>query len=195
MHKKYYLIIGTLIFIGLMLIFFVIAPAANQIKKDKLLISAEKNNLKDLLALGQNITTNQKNLNYVEKNLEALGEPFLKKGEELKFITDLERIATENGIEQEILFNNDSGETSGGAKIVPVEIRLNGGLYNTMNYINSLEKINYYININRIRINSSGAVNYAKKAGQQTAKDGKAEEVIVEEYILSVNISAITYWK
>ena len=69
MHKKYYLIIGTLIFIGLMLIFFVIAPAANQIKKDKLLISAEKNNLKDLLALGQNITTNQKNLNYVEKNL------------------------------------------------------------------------------------------------------------------------------
>ncbi|NMC51725.1 type 4a pilus biogenesis protein PilO [Candidatus Kuenenbacteria bacterium] len=195
MHKKYYLIIGTLIFIGLMLIFFVIAPAANQIKKDKLLISAEKNNLKDLLALGQNITTNQKNLNYVEKNLEALGEPFLKKGEELKFITDLERIATENGIEQEILFNNDSGEAPGGAKIVPVEIRLNGGLHNTMNYINSLEKINYYININRIRINSSGTVNYTKKAGQQTAKDGKAEEVIVEEHILSVNISAITYWK
>jgi hypothetical protein len=64
-----------------------------------------------------------------------------------------------------------------------------------VSYINDLEKLNYYINIKKITIDSSGAAKAIKKAGQQTPKAEDNTENTTSAALLSLDLTAITYWQ
>ncbi len=74
------------------------------------------------------------------------------KGDELKLITMLENLATENNITQKI---DSSNLDAIKGDSVNISLSLNGDYENIINYLAALEKKDYFINISMLRIASA----------------------------------------
>ncbi|NMB48806.1 type 4a pilus biogenesis protein PilO [Candidatus Kuenenbacteria bacterium] len=193
MKKNNLLLLVLLPCMTLVLIFLAIWPAARSLSQNKQIIAQNRQAMADLLARGQNIDKNQKNLNLIEGNLGLLDEAYLKRGEELNFITDLERAATNNNIEQTINFNNELGQEQGGVRAIPFELRISGDMLEIMAYINTLERLPYYINIGRIELASGNTRETKQTSTQVYQEEGESETAI--KNIISANLTGVTYWK
>ena len=194
MKNKNLIIFGTLLIISILLISFGVAPTANKIIADKKIIIEEKNKMNDLLLKGQNIIKNKNNITKIEDQLKLLDDAYLKIGEELTFITDLEEVAAKNNIEQTIIFNNTESTEINSAKAIAISLQLSGGVKEIMSYINDLEKFDYYIDITKINLSSRGLTTSNKRAGEQTY-EGLLKPEEEPTAILSANLSGLTYWK
>ena len=128
---------------------------------------------------------------------DTLNGVFLITGEELGFITDLENVASKNNMKQIIDFDNSKYEITQDIKIIPLQLRLNGSLENLISYINSLEKLDYYIEINQIDINTSINKSKRKSSGltMGNKKEGEGEIEGEEDVELSIKLDGLTYWK
>jgi len=186
---------NLLIFLGLVvgcaiLIFGVISPAICGIKEDNRKINEEKTKTAELIAKGNSISRNRQNLTKVEQESNVLEKPFLRTGEELNFITDLESRADKSGVEQIIYFDDTKGVEDKNIKKIPLELQLSSGLDNLISYINSLEELDYYINISEINI-TSGSHSEVRQRANQIREDDFSEG----DLTLSVKIKALTYWE
>jgi Tfp pilus assembly protein PilO len=198
MRDKNLILLILLLMATILLIFFGIVPGAKSLRQDKQIITAEMEKMRSLLTQGQNIVKNKNNLSVVESELGLLEATSLKIGEELNFITDLEKTAARNNIEQKITFNNlEVVEDIDGAKAIPISLYLTGGTREIMSYINDLEKLDYYVNITRISLSANGASSEGKHAGEQTYLDQEENENQTEQpaTTLSANLYGLTYWK
>lgn len=84
------------------------------------------------------------------------------------------------------LFDNQQEEK---IKAIALKLEITGNLANTISYINTLEMLDYYININKIDINSAQRQSSKKFPGQLKPE---TEEQTTN---LSVRLDALTYWK
>ena len=192
-NKKYILILIGLFALSLGLLGWVIRPAVKNIKENNDEISYQKEKLAKLLQEGQSVLENQKNLSLVKTNIQSLSSVWLRVGEELKFITDLEQAAAENNLEQVIYFDNTQGNDEIKIKVIPLELQITGELNNIMSYINALEALDYYINIDKVIINAS--LSRGTKRFSQQVKDEGVEETEQSVTNLSVRLNGLTYWQ
>ncbi|HRY63656.1 MAG TPA: hypothetical protein P5267_03595 [Patescibacteria group bacterium] len=197
MKNKNFIILAALLIISILLITLGIAPTAKKILADNRAITEEKEKMNNLLLRGQNIVKNKNNLAVVEEQLALIENAYLQTGQELAFITDLEKTAAKNNIEQSIIFNNTEITEVNGLKAIPLSLQLTGGVEEIMNYINDLERFDYYIDIERISLSSQGVATSSRRAGEQSYQEQENDQKTNGQSTatLSVSLQGLTYWK
>lgn len=157
-----------LIFIWTVLIFVVIFVfIVSNIKKIKAIaqeVTETEKYLQALQSSGQSKKEAEENYRLIKKDIPTLATVILQRGQELSLITSLEEIANQNNLQQKMnIYLSDSKTTNTLPKenqtidnnSFPFQLTIDGNLINFLNYLNDLEKLNYYLNITSIKINQS----------------------------------------
>lgn len=173
---------GFFIFILAMIIFLVIFPSIKEIKRIKDDIYAQKVDLEIKYKRGQDLRKVTEKLNLIKDRLFLLDNVFVKKENNLQFITKLEEIAEKNNISQKI--NIVSPEELSGKKFqeAPLNIIASGSLSDQLNYLSELENLPPYINIYDLSVSSGPA------SKSNTDNSG------TENNQVSLNILSKIYW-
>lgn len=88
-------------------------------------------------------------INEVKKEAASFPNYIFKTGDELILITNLESIATKNNLTQKIESSNFDNITNHTAVLSLTTL---GGYLNTIKYLNDLEKLNYFISVQRLEL-------------------------------------------
>lgn len=134
------------------LCYFVIWPFYNEIKR----INAEINNrLSSLEGKELKINNIKENLADLAKIKDELAKKniFIKKGEELSFIQEIERLADKYQIEQ--IPNIGTPQKESDESFLPVKITLFGEFDKILKFVNELDKTNYYLIVNLVNLTAS----------------------------------------
>lgn len=155
-NKEFYLIFLWIILIFTIVIIFIF-PNINKISAAANKINTTLAKLENLEKTNQNKQEMEKNYQLIKNNYPTLEQLVPKAGEELNFITSLEEIASRNNVQQKMnLLPQEEGDTkTRGFNILPFQLTLDGNLYNIFNYLNDLENNNYYLNIDKIKIDKN----------------------------------------
>lgn len=159
------------------IIAFSIWPNIQKIKWINIEIKAQKEELEmGLVKLSRSFASGE--LRAVSAKLTELDKLFIKKGHEIDFIAMLENIAKENNIKQKLNINNlEEINNCKGYKKAPLQIFTQGSFLDAMNYLAELERLDYYINIDKIDIAALDSAN--NENGKENVK---------------ITISANAYW-
>jgi len=180
--KKIYLLIAIILIVIISISFFILIPTIKDIKNLNKGIDEQKLEIEKryIQTHGSKRITN---LNKIKTDVSKLSSIFVKKDFELEFITTLERLAAENNLEQQIKLQPNNQKIAGLIKSIPIQISLKGDFLDVLKYLQGLEKLEYYINIDSIDLTTL----FFKKeaAGPNQAGVGQ----------ISVSISGETYWE
>ncbi len=131
---------------------------------------------------GQSLSKLTKNLETIEPQISIIDQIYITDDNVLKFITTLEKNASANGVTQKINLNPAKTKEIDGYMKNPLQINTSGSFKNQLNYLLSLEAINYYVNINTLELNL-GSRRAISEDGQ--ISDGR----------INMQIFADTFWK
>lgn len=159
-NKLYFIISSTAcIFI---LVFFIILPSCRDIKKVSSEIRDEREYLEKLYLRGQHLKEVKKNFKDIEPHINDLEKIFIAPGEEVGFITSLENLAANKGIEQKLELENllatkgqDQGNELMPYEILPLTLNLQGTFPQLITYLIGLELLDYYVIINSLTITNA----------------------------------------
>ncbi len=175
---------------------WLILPMIKKIYNKNKIISTQKEEMFKLLKAGQSVKENEKNLVKIRQSSYLFDHSWLKSGDELKFITDLEKIARDNKVQQIITFDNTNFKLlKKGIKIIPVELRLNTELTNFMHYIIEIEQLDYYINFKNIKISLNSDKNSRLNPHQLNIAGDNSNIIQKEKNNLIIQLKGETYWK
>ncbi len=172
----------------LFVVYFLLLPATNKIKKLRVDIANAKIEINNAIEKEKNINNQTDKLKTIESQIEKLDKIFISRNRELEFITTLEGVASKNNIEQTFDlkaipdFNDDDFIN------IPIIIKAKGEFNNVMNYLKDLETLAYYINISNLEItkNTSGGQAVFSKNNYSNEQSNS---------IITMNITANTYFK
>jgi Tfp pilus assembly protein PilO len=167
---------------------FVILPSAEAISQIKENISSQKINLENNYLRGKNLRKLAENLKLVEPRLDSLKKIFISRSEALTFVTSLEKIAEENGINQKIGLTSPSenGATNKKNDKIPLQLISSGTFLAQMKYLAALESANYYINVKALEL--SGSAETSPMIEGENKKEGEKSRT-------DMQIIADTYWQ
>jgi Tfp pilus assembly protein PilO len=121
-----------------------IYPAFHKIISIKNEISQEKLELEAKLNLGLNAKKIKEELTEVENSFQNLDTIFIKQGDELKLLSDLEELATKNQVTLTIKPDFNGQNVSNNITKIPLELNVSGNFNKLMAFINGLDSINFY---------------------------------------------------
>ncbi len=171
----------TIVAIGLLAVFtavifiFIIQPAIVDIQAFNDRIQLERVALENKYASRRNIKNIIADLKYASDGIAPLEEKIIvKKGQEVPFVSGLEKIAEKNNLAQKIKITPlaaEEAEIKNAVVKQNISITLSGDYINVLKYINDLEKSSVYIIISGVNIGSGGgdANNKAISAGNVKA--------------------------
>ena len=142
----------TLVLTGALLA-FVTLPSIREIKSLNEQIYAQRSELEKLYQKGQLLKQTLKEYEEIKPTTAALERIYIKRGEELSFITTLEAIANTNQLNQEIKLGTQDPKKL--TNQLPIQLEINGSLPKFIHYLASLEALDYYLNIDTLRLNSA----------------------------------------
>lgn len=150
--NKIYLYLLAAIAITALVSFFIVIPAFDGITKAKAKIIQEKENLEEKLKLNIDLEKTKNDLSEIEMQMPVLQSIFIIKGQELAFVSNLEKLAQINNLVMNI--NSDfQGEGIGNdINQASLELNLIGDYSDIIKFIESIEKSTYYYTINNIDI-------------------------------------------
>ncbi|MFH1890818.1 MAG: hypothetical protein ABIJ91_04630 [Candidatus Kuenenbacteria bacterium] len=192
-HKKYIAIIIGLTILAVVLIFGVIIPAKQNMKNSRNQIMDKYKHLQSLLNGGQGIDKMKANYELIKSNQHILDDVFLYSGQELGFITDLEGLAKKHKMEQTISFLTDKMTERDGMNIIPLNLSLNGNFNDFMNYLNDLDALDYYINLELIEMSKEMDVKKISSP-KRMIEDDLDESAEKTSTKLNISLSGLTYW-
>jgi len=147
----------TVICLILLIIYFIVIPTVRDIKKISSDVYAERLDLEKKYLRGQLLKKTVEDFEKIKPQKNKLLSAFITENQELEFITNLEKIATENKLTQNIRLHQNPDDQ--GDKIfynLPLEVTAQGDFINIMKYLRDLETLSYYFNINSISLDSDG---------------------------------------
>ena len=147
-------IIGAILAIGL-IIFSIIIPTVSDIKKISNAIYAERVDLEKKYLRGQLLKKTSRDFETATLQKDKLDTIFITEGEELKFISTLEKVASNNNVDQTIDLQAKDTKQKNGLKTFSLKITVTGGFTQVMKYLASLEKLNYYVNISFLNLGAN----------------------------------------
>jgi Tfp pilus assembly protein PilO len=180
-RKIYYLIAGVTVLAVIVLVFIII-PTVNRIKTLNTEIYNQRLDIETRYLLSHGPERNI-NIAKIKDDEEKLSSLFIKNGSELEFITSIENAAQANNLTQQIRLQPANAKITETIESVPMSVSLRGNFADILKYIQSLEKLNYYINISSINLNNPAA------------KKEIAEPNTTTPMALDAEISALTYWE
>ena len=149
------------------IIIWIDIPAAKNIYKIKADIEFQRVDLEKKYAKSQQMKKMALNLGKIEGDIDRLNKIFISEYRELEFITQLEQIALNNALTQDINLNKGEVESKGPYHSSVLYINCQGGYENIIKYLSDLESLDYYINIEDLNLVSgeeSGQHNLTLKA-------------------------------
>ena len=189
-EKKYLIAIAALTIISAGMILYIIIPAVGSMRENKIKIENEYQGFESLLSRGQNLEKTIKDFETVNESYPELANVFLSKEKELEFITSLEEISQETGVTQQIIFSTEKTKKTNNIDIKPISLHLNGKLADILTYLNRLEALDYYVNLNSIKIFKNISMGRKNAPGSLNEDDGSSAGGS-----LNVQLSGETYWK
>lgn len=137
------------------LIFYLIIPSISNINKMGVEIDALIKDLDNKYYKGQSIEKLDENLKKIEPELENLNKILVSESSEIKFITDLEEVADENNVAQQINFKKADEKNK---EKIPIQLTSQGDFLNQINYLEDLERLDYYINVSSLEFSRSSTI-------------------------------------
>jgi hypothetical protein len=158
-QRKAIIIIGLTLLTSIGLFVIMGYSSIKEIKNLSLQIEEQRSQLEELYIRGKNIKQTLQQYHEIKPTINTIDNIYVKRGEELKFITTLENIANVQGINQEpkIVSQPNNSNT------LQLELTTTASLNRIIKYLIGLESLDYYINIDTIRLSksSSWTNNYA----------------------------------
>jgi Tfp pilus assembly protein PilO len=164
------------------IVYFVVIPTVNDIKSIRNEIEAQRIDLEIKYKKGQSIKQLTENLKIIEPQISKLEQIFISNDEVLEFITTLEEAANEKNVSQKINLATSKSVKEESYQKTPLQIITNGGFIKQLNYLISLEALNYYINIKSLEL-TAGSPRSINSGGQ------------TKESSINMLLFADTYWK
>jgi Tfp pilus assembly protein PilO len=180
--KEIYLLFAIFFIIISLILFFIIIPAIKGIKNLNEGIQAQRLEIEKRY-IQTHSSRRITNLSKIKTDLETLSSVFIKEDLELEFITALEKIALQNNLEQSIQLQPTNQKMAGQINVIQTQISLKGNFIDFLKYLQKLETLGYYININSINLNTQSL----KKETISPAQGGAGQ--------ISAVISGETYWE
>ncbi len=137
------------------LIVFITLPSIREIKALNEQIETQRTELEKLYQKGQLLKQTLKEYEEIKPTVATLDRIYIKRGEELSFITSLEGVANSNGLKQDIKLVSQDPKKTTAANTFPIQLDLRGELNSFLRYLTGLEAMDYYLNIDTIRISTS----------------------------------------
>lgn len=164
-RKKIIISISTTLAIALGLVAFVVWPSIQQIRGYSQKIDEQRVELETLYLRGRLMKKTLREFHEVEPKMATLNQLYVKRGDELSFITTLEALETKLDVKQDISL----GDSEAGDKLakLPLQLTVSGSLLQIIQYVNMLESLDYYVNLTTIRLQSNQNV---VMPGQPTTK-------------------------
>lgn len=131
-------------------LYFIIIPNVEIIKKIQFDIQSQLIELENKYKKSQSLRQVSDNLKQIEPQISLLDQVYIKQDQELLFITALEDLATKNHITQKLNLGNVKVNTTPQKSIL--QINTQGNFVDQIGYLRGLESLNYYINIKTIEI-------------------------------------------
>jgi len=153
--KKTILTILILIVAGALIVFFIITPSIHDINAFNDRIQIERVSIENKYTNRRNIKNVIADLKYVNDGIAMIENNFIiNKDKIVDFVSNLESIANDSNMTQDIKI---TPQNIGKEKLVqkyPLHITLSGDYIDTLKYLNSIEKSNFYLTIESINITS-----------------------------------------
>lgn len=140
--------------VTLALIAFVTWPSLVEIKRLSGEIDAQRAELEALYQRGQGLKETLQAYNEVKPTVAALDRIYVKRGEELAFITSLEKTADSSQVEQAIKLTPVNESSS--VQPLPLQLDLVTDLNRLIKYLGGLEALDYYVNFDTVRLGNPG---------------------------------------
>lgn len=167
----------------IVLFYFVFIPSKYEIQSTAELISQEKISLEEKLQKGQSFAQLQKNISQIDSKKYLLDDIFLAQDEEISLIDDLENFAKNNYINISIDMPQGNKIDKRNYYILPITIKGSGNYSNILNFMNSLEKTNYFISFDTFDLSSTEEINSIENIQPYQGKK------------MNFSLGIKTYWK
>lgn len=152
MSTKNKIIILTLIILVFVagIAYFVIYPTLRDIQSISDSIKRERDDLELKYQRGQLLRQLVQDFDKVKDEKDKLNSIFIKSGKELEYVTLLENIATKYNLSQEIKISTKDIKSDASISTLPLIISLRGDYNQILKYLNEIEGLSFYFNINDI---------------------------------------------
>lgn len=146
-------IFAAVIAATILILAFIVLPAVKNIKKMKADIEFQRLDLEKKYVKSQRLKKMALSLGKIENEVNRLDNIFISEHRQLEFITILENVAQENGLDQEINLNMDTGEKKE-FNTANLNMRVVGNYGGLVKYLKDLEDLEYYINITDLEMSA-----------------------------------------
>ena len=138
----------------LAIIMLVIIPTINDIRTISAAIFQERVDLEEKYLRGQLLKKTVSDFEKIKPQKDVLDSIFIHESDELAFISTLEDLSTENGVQQTLNLETRNIRENKGIKYFPLKITVEGSFVQVMNYLSGLENLKYYFNISSINLSA-----------------------------------------
>lgn len=138
-------------------VIYVIIPSIQKIKELSSSIYEKRTEMEKMYVEGQYYKKSLSTFNQIKSELEELNKIFVQKGNEIFFVTNIEEIASLHNVDQTIKLGAQIPVESETNTPLGLQITLQGDFENLIEYLAELEQINYYINIDSIRLSTDSS--------------------------------------
>ncbi len=141
---------GLMVAASLILLGFVTYPSIVEIMKLNDRIYQERVDLEKLYRKGQILKQTLKDYQTIKPTLNQFANIYVAPDNELDFITRLEKVATEQKVNQDITLG--LADKKNKTNKLPIQLHIDGSLANFVKYLTGLEQLDYYLNIETLRL-------------------------------------------
>lgn len=152
-RNKFLINISILLVVMIILVSFVILPALREISNINKEITRQRLELENKLYQGLNIRQAKRDLAEIQESLPELDKTFIKEGQELEFITELENLAANNNVSLNLNPDFAGRDLDNNLKEVLLQISVSGQYHQLLKFLIDLEALPYYYNPNLIIAN------------------------------------------
>src|SRR3989338_2026996 len=157
--RKIIISVAAVLSVTFIVVYFIILPTIRDIKKISDAVYQERVDLEKKYLRGKLLKKTIQDFEKIKPQQEKLAAAFIKEGEELEFITALERVAAANGLSQIIKLQPTQDKTLEKKFYSPLPLTLNatGSFLNTLKYLSDLQNLKYYFNVSAITFSNQSA--------------------------------------
>lgn len=184
MKNKIIAILACFLSVVFVLVYSIIVPTVRQIKEMRKNIEAQREDLEKKYIKGQSLRQLTENLIKIEPELKLLDQIFINQNRELEFITSIENQASKNRVSQKINLSEPQKYENWNFQKAGLQIYAKAGFIDLVKYLNGIEHLNYYINVQTLEL--FPASEEQPKIGAKQSPSGIKN--------LNMYIEADTYW-
>ena len=203
-QKMYSLLTVVILFIVGVLLFFHRVNVDDTARIYNQFASSKKE-IESLIESGSMASTIQKDLERIKATtIHELNQSLIREGEELLFLQSIEKFSATYGLIQTIQLQEKDEEDAGFPfPISRVFLDVSGDFKSILQYVDSLEKSEYYIQILSITMNKGTATTFGNtNTGTLQGNLPGATPILIEETIpnstgpiINAKINAVVFWE